>query len=37
MKEQRKTVQNPLGGEAVPLMIPMVTSASLDQSEETRV
>ena len=37
MKEQRKTVQNPLGGGAVPLMIPMVTSASLDQSEETRV
>ena len=37
MKEQRKMVQNPLGGEAVPLMIPMVTSASLDQSEETRV
>lgn len=37
MKEQRKMVQNPLGGEAAPLMIPMVTSASLDQNEGTQV
>ena len=37
MKEQRKMIEKPLGGEATPLMIPMMTSASLDQNEETQV
>ena len=37
MEDQRKMICNLLSGEAVPLMIPMVTSASADQNEETQV
>lgn len=37
MKNQKKMIESPLGGEAAPLMIPMVTSASLDQNEGTQV
>ena len=37
MENQKKLIESPLGGEAAPLMIPMVTSASLDQNEGTQV
>ena len=29
MENQKKLIESPLGGEAAPLMIPMVTSASV--------
>ena len=37
MENQKKLIESPLGGEAAPLMIPMGTSASLDQNEGTQV
>lgn len=37
MENQKKLIESPLGGKAAPLMIPMVTSASVDQNEGTQV
>ena len=37
MQDQRKMIQNPFSKEAVPLKIPMMTSASLEQNEGTQV